>query len=99
MAALNAKRYQVVRCANTTFLVSSSSFKILSCLREGNEYSYSELSAKTDIPCNSLYVFCERLQKAKLIRRVKRTEGTPRRTRTTIVLQSKVEFVKPVLVR
>lgn len=94
-----AKRYKIIKARNKTFLVSNVSLSILRSLKKHGDAQYEELSGLSGVPVNSLYVFCQRLESAGLIRRVKMLEGKPKRVRTFIRLQHPFEFVKPIIVR
>ena len=81
-----AKRYKLIESNGKMILVSPTSLAILNHLKgheAGLEYEHFE-KLKPRIPVNSLYVFMERLEKAGLIKRSKRSEGTPKRIRTFI---------------
>jgi DNA-binding Lrp family transcriptional regulator len=75
-------------------MLSSTALRIVRALAKGSIFTYEELAAKVGCPVNTLYVFCERLEKAKLIRRVKSLRGEPRRVRTYIEGAGAVEELK-----
>jgi len=74
--------------------------RIMKALVPGSEFSYSELSAKADCPVDSLYVFCQRLEKAKLlIRKKSLAEGKGKKVRlTTTITSAGVKLVFPKLI-
>ena len=98
---MKANRYKLLkfRGADDFFLVSNSSLSILNMLKDGSEYSYEDLSADADMPKDSLYVFCQRLEKAGVLERLKEVTGNPKRTRTTIRLTRKFKELPLNVVR
>jgi DNA-binding Lrp family transcriptional regulator len=74
--------------------MSSTALRIVRALQRGSIFTYEELAAKVDCPVSTLYVFCERIEKAKLIKRVRRIRGSPRRVRTFIEQASPIEELK-----
>lgn len=85
---MNTNRYKLVQFKGIKayFLVSKSSLSILEKLGSGAHYSYEELSEEIDMPKDSLYVFCQRLEQAGVLSREKLSAGTPKRIRTVIKL-------------
>lgn len=85
---MDAKRYNLVQFKGSKefLLVSQSTLSILNLLKTGGEYSYDELASEADMPKDSLYVFCQRLENANILERKKKVSGTPKRTRTVISL-------------
>ena len=67
----DAERYRLVEAGKNRILVSLTSCAILKALNLGDQFEYPELSKKTGVPLTTLYVFCQRLEKAKLLRRKK----------------------------
>jgi predicted ArsR family transcriptional regulator len=69
----------------TPFLVSTSTKTILKALLATKDgLSYQDLSKKCKVPINTLYVFCQRLESARLVRRQKKVAGNPIKVRTLI---------------
>lgn len=94
----DARRYWLVSTNDgADFLIGAASVAILKALKSGSQFSYKELSEKVGIPINSLYVFCERLEKARIIKRKKETGGFPVRVRT-IILAKKAYSIKKMKV-
>ena len=81
-------RYKLVQFKGIKdfFLVSKSSMTILDKLKDGSTFSYEELSETSGLPKDSLYVFCQRLEQAGVLKRDKLVSGNPKRTRTEIKL-------------
>ncbi len=69
--ATRASSYILAEQGNRRFLLSKTSAAILHALARGSEFSYDELHAKVGCERDSLYVFCQRLEKAKLLKRNK----------------------------
>lgn len=70
--ATDSKLYQLIKVGERYLLVSNSSFSILQFLAKHPEAYYDEIQEDTGIPQSSLYVFCQRLEEAGLIRREKK---------------------------
>ena len=80
-----SSRYNLVQQGSSYFLLSNTSLTILQTLGVDSGWSYDELSETTGIPVNSLYVFCQRLEEAGLIKRISTLGGKPARVRTYII--------------
>ena len=88
MQLRTSQRYILAEQGTKRFLVSPTSRDILKALAKGGHFSYPELSEEAGVPLNSLYVFCERLESAQLLKRTRVTKagpkGEPLRVRTEI---------------
>ena len=94
-----SNRYLVVKSKKKFFLLSNTSTKIILALCKGSTYTYQELSDETGAPTNSLYVFCQRLENAGLIKREKRFCGDIDRVRTFIKLSKKIKLIDLSIVK
>lgn len=77
-------RYHLVQVKGQNLLVSSIALRIIRAVQSGSLFTYDELSRKVNCKISTLYVFCERLEKVKLLKRSRLMAGTPSRMRTFI---------------
>lgn len=98
-------RYKLIRStahsgSKKHLILSPTSFKILQALKKaGCSVSYTDLIRATKIPIDSLYVFCQRLERVGMIERVKKQSGTPRRIKTEVTLKRDFEILDMKMVR
>lgn len=90
---MKSLRYNLYRVGNQHLLLSQTTSKILDALGQVGQISYTDLQYKTKIPKNSLYVFAQRLQENKIIRRKKIVRGNPRRVHVVLVLNQSVRRI------
>jgi len=100
MSRINySRKFTLIQRGDSNIIVTGVSLEILLALKTGSQFTYDELHEHTGIPVCSLYVFCQRLEQAKFIKRVKRMSGSPRRERTYVKLTSKnLEFLPVTIV-
>ena len=101
--ATRASSYILAEQGNRRFLLSKTSAAILRALARGSEFSYDELHARVDCERDSLYVFCQRLEKAKLLKRTKRLtlskNGNLRICTTIVRVGVSLKFPKLMVIR
>lgn len=97
---MSANKYVLAVQGLRCFLISPTSAAILKAVNEGSALGYTELHELTGSPKQSLYVFCQRLEAAKLIKRSKASPSDGKAFRTSIKRAgARIEFPALRIVR
>lgn len=82
---------KVVQAGTRFILVRASTQAVLEYLTEHGDSCYSDISEQCGLAKSQLYVLCQRLEKLKLIKRVRKTSSSK-------ATQPTIQLVGPLLI-